>query len=299
MARAPKTDPALDRLYQLPLGEFIAARNALAKSSGDAAIKSLAKPNVPAWAVNQLYWRHRDVYDALAARAEDLRATHLATLQGTRADLRAASRDHEQAVDAALKATLALLAEDGQPATDATKQAIATTLRGLPGDEPPGRLTRPIEPRGFDMIAAASAGSGKVRPAAPAAKADAAVLTERKGDRKAAHSDAAGKAAARERAAAAREALAAATRATRIAEQAARREEFEAARTARDADKARQRVKEAEEALEAAQSALADAKREASESAKAHAEAQKRVERARVERDEAQDREEKARAAIP
>src|SRR5215207_3090079 len=154
MPRASKSDSQIDRLYQLPLGEFIAARNALAKETGAADVKALQKPNLPAWAVNQLYWRHRDVYDEVIGRAEDLRATHLATQRGTRADLRGASRDHEQAVDAALKATLSLLTEDGQPTTDATKQAIATTLRGLPGDEPPGRLTRPLEPRGFDMLAA-------------------------------------------------------------------------------------------------------------------------------------------------
>jgi hypothetical protein len=299
MARAPKSESAIDRLFQLPLGEFIAARNALAKESGDPAIKTLQKPNVPAWAVNQLYWRNRDVYDELAARAEDLRATHLATLQGKRADLRAASRDHEQAVDAALKATLALLADDGQPATDATRQAIATTLRGLPGDEPPGRLTRPLEPRGFDMIAAASAGGGKVRAAAPASKADVTVLAPRKRDAKDARDEAAGKAAARERAAAAREALAAATRATRIAEQAARREEFEAARAARDAEKAQQRVKDAEQALEAAEQALDEAKREAAEAARAHGEAAKRVTRARAELDELKEREDKARDALP
>jgi hypothetical protein len=296
MARAPRSDSALDRLYQLPLGEFIAARNALAKESGDASIKTLQKPNVPAWAVNQLYWRHREVYDELAARADDLRATHMATLQGKRADLRAASRDHEQAVDAALKATLSLLAGDGQPATDATKQAIATTLRGLPGDEPPGRLTRPIEPRGFDMIAAASAGGGKVRAAAPEPKARVAVVPARKPESK---NDAAEKAAARERAAAAREALAEVTRATRIAEQASRREEFEAARAARDADKAQQRVKDAEEAVEAAEKALAEARHEATQAAKARDDAEKRARRARAEWEELQQREDKARTALP
>src|SRR3954454_2778965 len=130
MARAPKSDPEIDRLYQLPLADFISARNALAKGAGAGAaeIRALQKPTVPAWAINQLYWRRRKVYDELIARAEDLRATHLAAARGKGADLRGASREHEQAVEAALKATLALLAEDGQPVTDATRQAIATTL---------------------------------------------------------------------------------------------------------------------------------------------------------------------------
>ena len=293
MARAPKSDSPIDRLYQLPLAEFIAARNALAKETGAADVKALQKPNLPAWAINQLYWRHRDVYDEVIGRAEDLRATHLATQHGKRADLRGASRDHEQAVDAALKATLSLLSEDGQPITDPTKQAIATTLRGLPGDEPPGRLSRPLEPRGFDMLAAAAAGAGRVKAAAPAAKAPVVALPAAKQDRK---KDAEEKAAERQRLAAAREALTAATRATRIAEQAARREEFEAARAARDAEKAQQRVKEAEAAVEEATEALAAAEREAKDALKARDEANTRVKRAAAELAEMQDREEKARA---
>ena len=292
MARAPKSDSGIDRLYQLPLGEFIAARNALAKETGDADTKTLQKPSLPAWAVNQLYWRHRSVYDEVTARAEDLRATHLATQGGKRADLRGASKDHEQAVDAALKATLALLAEEGQPITDATKQAVATTLRGLPGDEPPGRLTRPLEPRGFDMLAAAAAAGGKVKAPAPAAKAPVVAMPAGKRDRK---KDAEERAAERERLAAAREALAAASRATRIAEQAARREEFEAARAARDADKAQQRVKDAETAVEEAQEALALAEREAADADEARDTANERAKRARAELTEMQEREKKAR----
>ena len=93
MAR-PEIRSPLDRLYRLPLSEFVTARNALAKESGaDAAeIRSLQKPSLPAWAVNQLYWQRRDIYDDLIARAQDLRATHDATLGGKRADLRGASR---------------------------------------------------------------------------------------------------------------------------------------------------------------------------------------------------------------
>ena len=292
MARTPTSNSGIDRLYQLPLSEFIAARNALAREAGDPEVKTLQKPSLPAWAVNQLYWRHRGVYDDVTARAEDLRATHVATQHGKRADLRGASRDHEQAVDAALKATLALLEEEGQPVTDATKQSVATTLRGLPGDEPPGRLTRPIEPRGFDMLAAAAAaGGGKVKAAAPAAKAPVVALSP-KADRK---KDDAERAAERERVAAAREALAAASRAARIAEQAARREEFEAARAARDADKAQQRVKDAKAAVAEAQGALTTAEREAADADEARDTANERVKRARAELTQMQKAEEKAR----
>src|SRR5215467_583167 len=60
-------DAEIDRLYQLPLDEFTAARNVLAKQAGGEAgrVRALGKPSVPAWIVNQLYWRDRKVWDAL------------------------------------------------------------------------------------------------------------------------------------------------------------------------------------------------------------------------------------------
>jgi hypothetical protein len=50
-------DSRVDELYQLPLDEFTAARNALAKSlKGEEAesVKRLQKPTIVPWAVNQL-----------------------------------------------------------------------------------------------------------------------------------------------------------------------------------------------------------------------------------------------------
>src|SRR4029450_6337663 len=96
MARAQRSESSVDRLYQLPLSDFVSARNALAKEPGAdaAAIRALQKPSLPAWAVNQLYWRRRDVYDDLIARARDLRATHDATLGGKTPDPRGATRAH-------------------------------------------------------------------------------------------------------------------------------------------------------------------------------------------------------------
>src|SRR5262245_55314886 len=70
----------IDSLYSLPLAEFTSARNALAarlKKSGKSdeaeQVKTLAKPSVSAWAVNQLYWGHRDAFDRLLATGRALR----------------------------------------------------------------------------------------------------------------------------------------------------------------------------------------------------------------------------------
>ena len=146
----------IDRLYQLPLDEFTAARNALAKESGAAGaeIRALQKPPLAAWAINQVYWRGRPAFHAFNASAAALRAAHTGVVSGKRADLRAASKAHEEALEAVAKAALAILRDAGQPATDATKQAILTTLRALPASsDPPGRLTQVLQPTGFELLA--------------------------------------------------------------------------------------------------------------------------------------------------
>lgn len=78
-----------DRLYALSLEEFTAARDALAarmRSAGDAAeaarIKGLRKPTTPAWAVNQLARRQRDLIEQLIEGSERLRQAQHDLLQG-------------------------------------------------------------------------------------------------------------------------------------------------------------------------------------------------------------------------
>jgi hypothetical protein len=167
-------DGAIDRLYQLPLEEFTAARNALAKESGadGAAIRKLPKPPLAAWAVNQLYWNARGTYSALVESSDELRRTHQAVLAGRTADLRTAGRAHDRAVDAAVKATMAIVEGAGHPASDATRQAVVSTLRALPSEAPSGRLTTTLQPGGFEMLAGfqLARAPGKAEPAKPAAQ---------------------------------------------------------------------------------------------------------------------------------
>ena len=249
-------DADLDRLYQLPPSEFTAQRNALAKRAGPRAaeIRALPRPTQAIWAVNQLHWRHPQIYQALVESAENLRATHKAVLGGRRGDLRAAGRAHEEALDPALKATLAIAAEDGTPPSDAVRQAIGTTLRALPAGDPPGRLRQALAPGGFEMLTGPPAG-GRVVPAArPAQKKATSTATV---------APTAKKPADPAETARARQAVANAAQALARAEQAARREEFEAARAAREAENAQRRVKRAQGALEAAQTELQDAEDDA------------------------------------
>ena len=269
-------DSDLDRLYQLPPSAFIAERNALAKRAGARAeeIRGLPKPTLPVWIVNQLHWRHPDVYRALIESAENLRATHKAVLGGRRGDLRTASRTHEEAVEAALKAALGIATEDGNSPSDAVRQAIGTTLRALPAADPPGRLRQALAPGGFDMLAGLPSG-GRVVPT-PAARAGQKAIPSKPAARTATP----GKKVDRAAVTRARKNVADATKTLATAEQASRREEFEAARTTRDADKANRRVTRAREALDEAETELQDAEREAADAAKKRDAAQARAESA-------------------
>ena len=92
---AQSLDAEIDRLYQVRLDEFTAARNALAKEAGknSGEIKRLQKPPLAAWAINQVYWKRRPTFDALKKTASALQSTHTAVLSGKRGDLRAAGGD--------------------------------------------------------------------------------------------------------------------------------------------------------------------------------------------------------------
>jgi hypothetical protein len=147
-------DDRIDQLYQLPLDQFTTARNALAKSAGSRAaeIKSLEKPNAAAWAVNQLYWRERAIYDELIEASQQLRAAYRDQLAGKPADVRSAETSHKAAVKRATQLARTLLERDGGKASDAVMDAVRETLDILPGADPPGRLTKPLERTGFEAL---------------------------------------------------------------------------------------------------------------------------------------------------
>lgn len=280
-------DARIDQLYQLPLEEFTSARNALAKDAGaDAArVRALTKPPIAAWAVNQLHWRDSDTWNALIEASENARRAHKAVLSGRGGDVRAATSVHEEAADAALKKTLALLADAGHPVTDATRQAIATTIRALPGDEAPGRLTHVLQPGGFEMLAGLSVAAGMGKAAKTTAKPSPA--------KSAAKSKVDAKALTR-----AREAAAAAANAVRDAERVVQRGEFEVARTTRDAERAARAIDEAREALERAKTDLQTAEKAAKVAEREREDAVKRAEAARKQLEAARERAGSAAEAI-
>jgi hypothetical protein len=147
----------IDELYRTALGDFVAARAALAKtlSGADAQrVKKLAKPTLVPWAVNQVYWRSRPVYDRLLKSGEKLRTAQVAALEGRNADLRAAGEAHRRAIADAVQEAEKIAAADGShPAPDALMRTFEALSMASQPAEPHGRLTKPQQPAGFEALA--------------------------------------------------------------------------------------------------------------------------------------------------
>jgi hypothetical protein len=259
----------IDELFQLPLAEFTAARNALAKRAGRNGdeIRSLTKPPIAAWAVNQLYWQERAIYDDLVRASTEMRGAHKAVIEGKRGDLRSAGREHELALEAAAKATLAILEASGNAVTEATKQSVINTLRALPSSAPPGRLTQTLSPGGFEMLAGIVAS-----PAQKAGSPKAAASVDRSSRGTSKRKTGRDLEADRQR-----EVTAAAERAFRDADQKARHAEFEAARARRNAAKADDRLDQARQAFDEARTELENAEKEVERASEAARQADQRV----------------------
>jgi hypothetical protein len=151
------SESSIDELYRSPLAGFVAARNALAKTlTGDDArrVKALVKPAAPAWAVNQVYWHARPVYDRLMKSGQGLRAAQIAALGGKNADVRGAGDAHRQAIAAAVKEALRLASAAGvNPGQDPLTQTFEALSLATKHEESPGRLTKGLQPAGFEALA--------------------------------------------------------------------------------------------------------------------------------------------------
>lgn len=166
-AEPAKTEDAIEGLYKLPLSEFTAARNALAtrlKKGSHAAdadrVKSLVKPSMPAWAVNQLYWKHRDTFDRLIATGDRLRKAQAAKLAGGAGDIRGALDELRETLSTLTRAAADLLQESGSSTTPDAMRRVTSTLEALssigivPDGPRPGRLSYEVDPPGFETLAA-------------------------------------------------------------------------------------------------------------------------------------------------
>ena len=171
----------IDQLFELPLDDFTAARNDLArrlKQEGDAEaaeqVRSLAKPNVAAWAVNQLARGEPDAVRSLLNVGARLRAAQEGALQGEQTSdaVRSAQAEEREVVRKLTQRAEKILREAGRAASGPTLERIASTLRAAALAEPgrtllrEGRLTGDVELSGFDAFAGFEVAKGR-RPSAP------------------------------------------------------------------------------------------------------------------------------------
>lgn len=164
---APGLESEIDVLYQLPVAEFTAARNALAarlkkagRSEDAERVKALQKPSLTAWAVNQLYWKKRDAFDRLISAGERFRKAQASHLAGKSADIRGPLEARRVALSEVVKAAAATLRQTGSNPTPDTMRRITTTLEALstygalPEAPRAGRLADDVDPPGFETLAA-------------------------------------------------------------------------------------------------------------------------------------------------
>jgi DNA-binding XRE family transcriptional regulator len=133
LTQAP-SDAEIDRLYGLPLDEFVAQRDALAKSlrvddrEAAAAVKALRKPTAGAWALNQAVRRRQQETKALLTAGERLRAAHTTLLSGGgRDELRAAMGDQRTLAASLADCAEAIASETGKSGP-ALKERVRSTL---------------------------------------------------------------------------------------------------------------------------------------------------------------------------
>lgn len=265
-----RAEEKVDELYQLSLDEFTPARNALAKELGDHAIKKLEKPNVAAWAVNQLFWHERRLYDEVIKTSGQLRTAYKLMLAGKTADVKAAEVFHNEAMRKAKDAIRRILERVGNKGADAVMTPITETLDALPTTDPPGRLTKPLRRTGFEALQGVTIAA---KPAAPPKVEPKRTPAEKETDKD------------RRKREAEHQELAMVKERLRFAEAAEREAEASvdrAKRTLERAERTRERIeRELEEATIAEKGAMKELSSSESAHAKARAERERLAQRAR------------------
>jgi hypothetical protein len=163
----------LDRLYRLPLGEFTAARNDLAKQLRDEGqtdqaeqVKALKKPSVAVWLANQL--AHEDEVDIKRLlKAGEALTNSQAQLAGGRSsdDFLEARREEQRALERLAREAHELVAQQGIGAS-AVERAIQTLRAASLTKEgreqlKRGRLTEELRPPGFEALAGVGAAASR------------------------------------------------------------------------------------------------------------------------------------------
>jgi len=178
-----KLEDEIDALFTLPLTEFTSVRNTLAarlkkeKRTDEAErVKLLTKPPVSAWAVNQLYWNHRDEFEQLIATGKRFHSAQASRSAAKAANMRDSLEARRQALVGLSELATELLQDAGHNPSQDTLHRITTTLEALsayallPDGPTPGRLTQDVDPPSFELLASLISGDATSAPVEPSAR---------------------------------------------------------------------------------------------------------------------------------
>jgi hypothetical protein len=196
-------DREIDRLYGVPLDEFVRERDELAKrlrregerESADE-VKRLRKPSSGAWALNQAVRRRRKETDALLAAGERLREAHEALMSGgDPAALRDAMREERELAGGLADCAEAIASETGKSGPALRERVRSTLHAAAVDDEAREELTRGRFVREREAVGLGPFGTGAAPPATPKRSPTRArkspAKPARKGDARAARQEAA------------------------------------------------------------------------------------------------------------
>jgi hypothetical protein len=175
------TDPLeaqLDRLFRLPPGELVEARNALADElrragdkAGAARVKAIKRPVPVAWAINQVCFAQPALLERARKVTHELRELH--ARPGVEAKrLTAAVEEQRVAMQAVVDAALRAGRAVGMSENTLQPRKVFTTVQAWlagKGDEAPGRMTQELEASGFDAFAGMTLPASVPMTAAPRA----------------------------------------------------------------------------------------------------------------------------------
>jgi hypothetical protein len=158
---AKEREKAIDALYQLPLDQFTARRNELAKElktagdeTGAGSVGKLRKPTLPAWAVNQLAHREKKLIKDLFAASDALRKAHSAGGDA----LRDATRSRNGLISRLVDRAATILEEAGHSPGRAQLDKVTASLQASADEEfrdelARGHLVAELQPTGFGGLA--------------------------------------------------------------------------------------------------------------------------------------------------
>ncbi len=159
----------VDRLFTLPLAEFVAARNDLAKSlktSGEketaARIQKLPKPSISAWAINQLVRADHALLEALLAALDRQRTLQLSGIGGgvDRGEMKEAKQAENETIGRMERALVPILEAGGHASGRTAIERCVRSIRAAavhPEGRPlleNGHLTIDFDAPGFDALSA-------------------------------------------------------------------------------------------------------------------------------------------------